>query len=106
MATALINTDNLLIVDELYDVISASYINDATVTATVTDLAGTQVSGQTWPATLSYVSASNGKYYVILDEAVAFTANQRYKIELSITGDADLKRNITLYVRAIEDAAT
>lgn len=48
------------------DGVSSSYLNAATVTAVVKDLAGTTVISS---QTLEYVAASNGNYRAVVDKA-------------------------------------
>ena len=46
----------------LQDADDDSYINNATVTVTITDEDDVDVVGETWPVTMTYVAASNGDY--------------------------------------------
>ena len=56
----------------------------ATVTVTVKDGSGTNVTGQTWPATMSHVSA--GTYRVTLDADLSLTPNRGYVAHITATG--------------------
>lgn len=54
--------DNYLELRNLRKGTDQSYLNAATVTATLKDLDGNNTTGETWPLTMSYVAASNGRY--------------------------------------------
>jgi len=86
---AYVSNDNLLTVDLLYDVVGAAYLNAATVTVTVVDKAGAEVAGQSWPTTLAYVAASNGKYRAVLEDGLAFSSGEPYTAKISADGGAD-----------------
>jgi len=60
----------------------------ATVTVTLKDSAGAEVSGQVWPAAMSLVSESpsTGRYRATLDADLALTSNRRYTAEIDATG--------------------
>lgn len=72
-----IGNDNLLTVDALTNAATGAYVNNATVTATLKDADGTNVSGQTWPLSLAYVSGSNGKYQGVLEDGLDLTEDNR-----------------------------
>lgn len=84
-----VSNDNLLTVDELYDAVAAAYLNAATVTVTLVDEDGSEVTGQSWPTTLAYVAASNGKYRAVLEDALSLAKNQTYTAQISVDGGAD-----------------
>jgi hypothetical protein len=58
----------------------------ATVTTTLYDAAGVEVSGQTWPLSMSHVSA--GTYRATLDHDLVLTANRQYvaHVDAGISG--------------------
>jgi len=66
MANIYLSNDNLLSIEGLKNSSSGSYLNDATVTATLKDSGGTTVTGQTFPVTLSYIAQTNGNYQATL----------------------------------------
>ena len=78
-----IGSDNVIQLADFYDAVAGSYLNSATVTATMTDLSGNEVTGVTWPMTLSYVAASNGKYLVTVDKAAVVTENATYFVTIT-----------------------
>jgi len=96
--TIYIDSDNLVTLDALYDSAAAAYVNDATVTVTLTDRAGNEVSGETWPVTLSYVSGSDGKYRGTLTDSLSLSANKRYTAK--VTADGGAGKKMVWYVEA------
>lgn len=84
-----IENDNLVELDELKDNADDSYVNDATVTVTLQEPGGTEVSGQTWPATMSYVASSDGKYQGTLEDDVSLIAGQPYNAIINVTASDD-----------------
>lgn len=88
-AALLIGNDQILQVESVQDEISGEYQNAATVTATVKNIGGVEVSGQSWPMTLSYVTDSNGNYRGTLEYGVVLVNGRNYIIEVivEIAGD-------------------
>lgn len=73
------DNDNLVSVVGLTNVAGDAYVNDATVTlVSLTDSGGDEVSGVSWPLTLSYVSGSDGNYRGVIDAAAELTAGATY----------------------------
>ena len=84
--TVYVGNTNLLEIFRLKSAIDNSYINDATVTVTVKDSLGVEVTGQSWPTAVDYVSGSDGDYYCILDENLDLTAGESYIAEIDADG--------------------
>ena len=59
-----------------------SFINDAVVTARVQDQDGSDVTGETWPVTMSYIAASDGEYDVTVTSALSLDALKRGRLKL------------------------
>ena len=78
-----VDNDMLLEIDGLQDSSDDSYLNAATVTATIKDPDDTEITGQTLPISLSYVSGSNGKYQGVFDTLLALTAGDAGTIEVT-----------------------
>lgn len=74
--TAYLNSDNVLTLSGLIDSITSSYQNTATVEVTLTDINGNEVTGETWPLTMNYVSASNGVYRATLVDTLSVSAGE------------------------------
>lgn len=76
------NTVEILL-EGLKDTSAGTYINDATVTATIYESDGTtEVTGETWPVTLDYVSGSNGNYLGAVSADSIIVACTKYKIKV------------------------
>ena len=69
---------------------SPKYVNDATVTATVTTLNDENVEGQSWPLALGYVSGSNGKYQETIAPVSGIEDGCKYKVKFDATGTGGL----------------
>ena len=93
IASLYIGNDNIIELSSLRNVSTSpeTYINDATVTVTIYDANGDEVSGETWPLSLSYVSGSSGKYTATLADTLSLSVNKRYRIKLTADGGAGLK---------------
>lgn len=76
--TLYVGNDMLLEVSGLRDDVTGDYLNAATVTVTLKDSAGVNVTGETWPLALAYVTSSNGVYRATLKDTLSLTANARY----------------------------
>jgi len=98
-----IDSDNLVTLDALYDNAAAAYVNDATVTVTLTDRAGNEVSGETWPVTLNYVAGSDGKYRGTLSDTLSITAYSQYTAKVIADGGPGSKATWYVPVRAIRN---
>lgn len=84
--TIFVGNDNFLEVSALKNSATDEFINDATVTVTLTDSAGSQVAGETWPLAVSYINASDGVYRATLRDTLTLTAGQLYRA--TVTADA------------------
>ena len=100
-----IDNDNLLSVTGLKNASSGSYMNDATVTATLADLDGNAVSGQTFPVTLSYVADTDGNYQATLEDALSLTEGSVYKATISATTSSGLTASWEVAMKAIKRKA-
>lgn len=77
--------DNLLEVIDLKNVVTDTFVNTATVTATLVDSEGVDVVGESWPITLAYVAASDGLYQAILKDTLTLAPGDLYTAKI----DAD-----------------
>jgi hypothetical protein len=86
MATKLyILNDTVVELQGLANGITGAYVNDATVSVTITDLAGAATTGISLPVTMSYVAASDGIYRGVLDKALVLTGTLSYFAEITAT---------------------
>ena len=90
MADIYLSNDNLLSVANLRNSSSGSFMNDATVTATLKDTGGTNVSGQTFPVTLSYIAESDGNYQTTLENTLVMTEDTTYITTITATSSSGL----------------
>lgn len=78
-----------------------SFLNAATVTVTLKDEAdGTEVSGETWPLSMSYVTGSNGIYRATLADTLSLSEGSSYLAEISANAGAGLQGFFTLTLKA------
>lgn len=82
------DNDNVIEVSELKDQVADTFLNNQIVEVTIKDLDGTELSGQTWPISLSYVSGSNGKYRATLPDTLAFDSDKEYVAEVDVQAGA------------------
>lgn len=82
---------NILEVYNLKNGLTGAYLNAATVTADVVDEDDVQVTGVSWPFTLTYVPSSNGTYRAALPSTAGFTRDAWYKARITIDGGSDLQ---------------
>lgn len=89
-ATAFVGNTNVLDLVGLKSEIEGTFINNGTVTVTVTDAAtDTAISGATWPLTMSYIAASSGNYRAILSDALPLVPKTSYIAHITANGGAD-----------------
>ena len=93
--TAYLNSDNVITLNGLIDAVDSSYQNTATVQVTLTDYNGNEVTGETWPLTMNYVSASNGDYRATLVDTLNVSEGS---YTATITADAGVNQLRTFVV--------
>jgi hypothetical protein len=87
--TAFVANTNLLELIGLKSAIEDAFINNATVSVTVKDAAGTNVAGVTWPVALAYVADSSGDYRAVIPHGAALVSGRQYTAEISADAGAD-----------------
>jgi len=83
----LIANSNILEVNGLRNGLTNAFVNTATVVATLEDIKGDEVTGQTWPVTLDHVTGSDGCYRVVMNSGLTLIDDDRYKLILNVQGD-------------------
>jgi len=78
--------DNMLELNGLKDEITEEFVNDADVTASVKDSENVEVTGQTWPLTLDYITASDGIYRGVLEAALDVAVGDKLTVEVTVDG--------------------
>jgi len=86
MTILYVDNTNTVTLDGLQNSITAAYINDATVTLTIEDSDGVEVTGETWPLTMSYVATSDGNYRVAIDAVLEDSEKYSAIINVSSSG--------------------
>lgn len=94
-----INSDNLITLVGLTNGADSTFINSATVSATLKDSFGVNVTGQAWPLTLDYVASSNGNYQGTLQDVLALSASNYTALVVADSG-AGLHREWTVPLTA------
>jgi len=80
-----IDSDNVVQITGLKDVVTGNYINDATITATMADKNGNAVSG-VGTITFTYTSGSNGDYCGEVPAAAGLTDGEQYTLTITAVG--------------------
>jgi len=86
MAIIYITNDNVIELTGLQSAVDETYQNSATVTVTITDSAGEEVAGETWPLAMAYVSGSDGDYRANLADTLTLVDGASYTA--AVTADA------------------
>lgn len=87
-----LGNDNVLTLDGLQNGITEAYLNAATVSVTLVDADDAEVTGETWPLTMSYVAASNGVYRATLTDTLSgISAGDIVTAQVSANGGAGLQ---------------
>lgn len=79
-----IGNDNEIELSGLADA-RGNYQNDATVTVTLKTLAGANVTGQSWPTSMTYVTASDGVYRAVLDDGIGLSVNNSVRAHVDVS---------------------
>ncbi len=94
MIALFIDSDNLVEWDELTNLATATYINDATMTFTLKDADGVAVSGAAG-VSMSYVAASNGKYQGVIESTVDLgDPGDEFDLEITVSSTPQAFRKI------------
>lgn len=85
-----ISNDNLITLSGLKDASEGGdYINNAIVEVTLLDSDGNEVAGQSWPATMSYVSGSDGIYEGILEDGLSLSVDDELTARVTVDAGSD-----------------
>lgn len=104
-----LNTDDRLLLTGLSTINlstgAASYLSgSATVTATVLDhMTQVAVAGETFPITLTYITASNGDFHGVLRDTLTLAEGQRIDVRVTIDNGTDQRRTLVLPCVVITD---
>lgn len=102
-----INNDNVIFVRGLRNVMEpeGQYLNDATVEVTLKNHMNQEVSGQSWPLTLAYITDSDGDYQGQLEDGIAM-APATHKLAVHVDAGSDKIANFVVMVRAVPREVT
>ena len=91
MSSSAVYVGNTNIIDlvGLSSEVDDAFINDADVEVTVVDEDGNEVSGQSWPLTMSYLPGSDGNYRGFISDEVSFVARDKYFANIVADGGAN-----------------
>ncbi len=97
----------LVQINGLKDALTKTPVNDAVATVTLKELDGSEVSGETWPVSLSYLAGSDGNYAATFSDSVAILDEGDYIMEVSaIAPDgskASWEEPVTAMIRSTEN---
>ena len=106
--TAFVANTNVLDLVGLKSEISGAFINSATVTVTVKDSAGVNISGASWPLAMGYLAASDGNYRAFLSDQLPFVDKAKYTAVIHADGGANLigqwEFHFKPVLRSVQDA--
>lgn len=103
MSTIYLDNTSTVQLQGLQSVVDDSYINDATVTATLYESDEvTEVTGETWPITLDYIASSNGNYAGSFSADVNVTEFGTYKAVITAILPDTSKFTISDTVKVLE----
>lgn len=88
----LYGSDNRLSLVGLKNASTGVFINNATVTCTLINKSGNQLTGQSWPLSMGYVGASNGDYAGVLSASLVLVAGDIILAQVTADAGAGLKR--------------
>jgi hypothetical protein len=91
-----INNDTTVTLTALTDTTASTPLNSATVTFDLVDtVTGTQVTGMTFPATMTYVATTSGDYTLVLEQSLDLTTGNKYTGTITASsGTLDAKWDI------------
>lgn len=78
--------DNIVRLNSLYDNLTSSYVNDATVQLLrIVDSDGAALTGQNWPVSMAYVAGSDGNYAGAVSNGLSVSPKKKYKAVIDVT---------------------
>jgi hypothetical protein len=88
-AIAFVANTNVLDLVLFKSEIEGTFINNATVTVTVTDTDDVAIAGATWPLAMPYIAASSGTYRAILSDTLPLVPKTSYIAHITASGGTD-----------------
>ncbi len=78
-----IGNTTIIEMQALTNAVTDATVMDATVEVTLTDSAGVELTGQSWPLTLDHVTAGN--YRATIEDDIGLLANRTYTATIDAT---------------------
>lgn len=108
-ATLRLKSDNLLVLENLKDELedlkgNTAWVNNATVSVTLYDGKDedTEISGQSWPVTMSYISGSDGTYAATLEDGLSVARGDLVWVTATADAGSDVIRKFTLFAKVVD----
>lgn len=97
-----IDNDNMILLEGLTDAANGSFMNGASASVTIVDAATEEeIAGQTWPATMDYVSGSDGNYRATLEYDLDVSEGQTLMAFVIVDSGPGLRLSLRKPVLAI-----
>ena len=97
-----IDNDNLIELTGLRDAANNLYLSGVAVQLTMVDAAtDVDISGQSWPATMSYVAGSDGDYQLTLEYDLDVTEGQTLLAKVVADAGSGLRMSLRVPVLAL-----
>jgi hypothetical protein len=85
------HNDTIVEIRGLENEVTGESINDATVTCTLYDAEDAEVTGQSWPLSLTYVTSSAGVYRATLPYGIGIVPASGYTLQVDVDAGAGLR---------------
>jgi len=92
MDTLFLNTDNVIELTELTNGMTGDAITNATVTLTLFDEDDVEITGETWPLAMNYVSGTTATYRATASYDIGLSNAQHVKAEIVVDAGVGLHR--------------
>ena len=100
--TLYVGSNNVLELRNLTNAITGIEVNDADVTAVITDITDTEVPGQVWPLTM-VPTGTDGTYQGTLEAGLQINNGKQYKGTVTAIGQDGLERTWYPVCEAVRD---
>jgi len=93
-------SDNLIELIDLTDVVNGNFVTTATVTVTLIDKGGTDVVGETWPLAMPYIALTNATYRVIFNDTLVLVPGDLYRAVIDANDGVNRQAHWEFPIRA------
>ncbi len=93
-------SDNLIELIDLTDVVNGNFVTTATVTVTLIDKDGTNVVGEAWPLAMPYIALTNATYRVIFKDSLTLVPGDLYRAVINADDGANRQAHWEFPIRA------